>query len=84
MKAHPDKKAELYSGYTIIERRGNDLVGRPYHEVYKCWLQPMAQAIMADVFPPKQRGVAFALYGITTIIAPTIGPTYNAECDQAD
>src|SRR6516165_484089 len=38
-------------------------------------LQPMAQAIMADVFPPKQRGVAFALYGITTIIAPTIGPT---------
>jgi DHA2 family multidrug resistance protein len=38
-------------------------------------LQPMAQAIMTDVFPPKQRGVAFALYGITTIIAPTVGPT---------
>jgi MFS transporter, DHA2 family, multidrug resistance protein len=38
-------------------------------------LQPMAQAILADVFPPRQRGVAFALYGITTIIAPTIGPT---------
>jgi MFS family permease len=38
-------------------------------------LQPMAQAILADVFPPRQRGLAFALYGITTIIAPTIGPT---------
>jgi MFS transporter, DHA2 family, multidrug resistance protein len=38
-------------------------------------LQPMAQAILADTFPPQQRGVAFALYGITTIIAPTIGPT---------
>jgi DHA2 family multidrug resistance protein len=38
-------------------------------------LQPMAQAIMADVFPPEKRGLAFALYGITTIIAPTIGPT---------
>jgi DHA2 family multidrug resistance protein len=38
-------------------------------------LQPMAQAILADTFPPKQRGLAFALYGITTIIAPTIGPT---------
>jgi len=38
-------------------------------------LQPMAQAILADTFPPQLRGVAFALYGITTIVAPTIGPT---------
>ncbi len=38
-------------------------------------LQPMAQAILADTFPPRLRGVAFALYGITTIVAPTIGPT---------
>lgn len=38
-------------------------------------LQPMAQAILADTFPPRQRGLAFALYGITTIMAPTIGPT---------
>jgi MFS transporter, DHA2 family, multidrug resistance protein len=38
-------------------------------------LQPMAHAILADTFPPRQRGLAFALYGITSIIAPTIGPT---------
>jgi DHA2 family multidrug resistance protein len=38
-------------------------------------LQPMAQAILADTFPPEKRGLAFALYGITTVIAPTIGPT---------
>jgi len=38
-------------------------------------LQPMAQAILADSFPPQQRGLAFALYGITAIMAPTIGPT---------
>jgi MFS transporter, DHA2 family, multidrug resistance protein len=38
-------------------------------------LQPMAQAILADTFPPEKRGLAFALYGITTIVAPTIGPT---------
>ncbi len=38
-------------------------------------LQPMAQAILADTFPPEQRGLAFALYGVTAIIAPTIGPT---------
>jgi MFS transporter, DHA2 family, multidrug resistance protein len=38
-------------------------------------LQPMAQAILADTFPPHQRGVAFALYGLTTVLAPTLGPT---------
>jgi DHA2 family multidrug resistance protein len=38
-------------------------------------LQPMAQAILADVFPPEQRGLAFAVYGVTVIVAPTIGPT---------
>src|SRR5262245_32527016 len=38
-------------------------------------LQPMAQAILADTFPPPQRGVAFALYGITAVIAPAAGPT---------
>src|SRR5258708_290719 len=38
-------------------------------------LPPMAQAILADTFPPQQRGLAFALYGITAIMAPTIGPT---------
>jgi DHA2 family multidrug resistance protein len=38
-------------------------------------LQPMAQAILADTFPPRLRGVAFALYGITSIVAPTVGPT---------
>jgi DHA2 family multidrug resistance protein len=38
-------------------------------------LQPMAQAILADTFPPQERGLAFALYGITAIMAPTIGPT---------
>src|SRR6516162_5371445 len=38
-------------------------------------LQPMAQAILADTFPPEKRGLAFAAYGITAIMAPTIGPT---------
>jgi DHA2 family multidrug resistance protein len=38
-------------------------------------LQPMAQAVLADVFPPEKRGLAFAVYGITAILAPTIGPT---------
>ncbi|HVN81663.1 MAG TPA: DHA2 family efflux MFS transporter permease subunit [Terriglobia bacterium] len=38
-------------------------------------LQPMAQAILADTFPPEKRGIAFALYGVTVVVAPTVGPT---------
>lgn len=37
-------------------------------------LQPMAQAILNDSFPEEKRGLAFALYGITAVLAPTIGP----------
>jgi hypothetical protein len=45
VKDHPGKKEELYSPYTVIERRGSDLVGRPYHEVYRSQLQPMTKAL---------------------------------------
>ena len=38
-------------------------------------LQPMAQAILADSFPPEKRGLAFAVYGVTAVVAPSLGPT---------
>jgi MFS transporter, DHA2 family, multidrug resistance protein len=38
-------------------------------------LQPMAQAILADIFPPEKRGLAFSLYAVTAVCAPAIGPT---------
>ena len=38
-------------------------------------LQPSGQAILADSFPPEKRGMASAIYGIATVVAPTVGPT---------
>ena len=38
-------------------------------------MQPMAQAIMADSFEPQKRGQAFAVYGLVTVLAPSIGPS---------
>src|ERR1700678_3308927 len=38
-------------------------------------LAPSEQAILADTFTPKQRGQAFAVYGIAVVVAPAIGPT---------
>jgi DHA2 family multidrug resistance protein len=37
-------------------------------------LGPSEQAILADTFPPKQLGQAFALYGVAAVIAPAVGP----------
>ena len=38
-------------------------------------LQPSSQAILADAFPPEKRGMAFAIYGMSVVFAPAIGPT---------
>jgi DHA2 family multidrug resistance protein len=37
-------------------------------------LQPSEQAILNDTFPLERRGMAFAVYGIAVVVAPTIGP----------
>ena len=38
-------------------------------------LQPLAQAILLESFPPAKRGVAMAVYGIGVVCAPIAGPT---------
>ncbi|MEO8938777.1 MAG: DHA2 family efflux MFS transporter permease subunit [Burkholderiaceae bacterium] len=37
-------------------------------------LAPTEQSIFADSFTPQKRAAAFALYGVTVIVAPAIGP----------
>jgi len=37
-------------------------------------LQPSEQAILNDTFPLEKRGMAFAVYGLAVVVAPTIGP----------
>jgi DHA2 family multidrug resistance protein len=37
-------------------------------------LAPTEQSIFADSFVPRQRSQAFALYGLTVVVAPAIGP----------
>jgi DHA2 family multidrug resistance protein len=38
-------------------------------------LAPSEQAILADTFPARMRGVAFSVYGMAVVVAPAIGPT---------
>ena len=37
-------------------------------------LQPVTQAMLIDTFPPRQRGQSLAVFGLTLILAPAIGP----------
>jgi len=38
-------------------------------------LAPSEQSILADTFAPRDRGKAFAFYGVAVVCAPIIGPT---------
>jgi len=38
-------------------------------------MQPIAQAILAESFPARRRGMAMAVYAMGVVVAPIIGPT---------
>ena len=38
-------------------------------------MQPLAQSILLESFPPRQHGTAMAVYGMGIVVAPIIGPT---------
>jgi len=38
-------------------------------------MQPLAQSILLESFPPRRHGTAMAVYGMGVVVAPVIGPT---------
>src|SRR6266853_2472799 len=52
---HPEKKAQIYSPYTVIKRQGGELIAVPYHVEYKPWLTGAAAALReaATLSPDK-------------------------------
>lgn len=45
VKAHPEKKDEIYSPYTVIRRRGDELESIPYFVAYRPYLEAGAKAL---------------------------------------
>jgi DHA2 family multidrug resistance protein len=37
-------------------------------------LQPMSQAILLETFPPRERGLAMAIFGMGIVLGPILGP----------
>ena len=46
-------------------------------------LAPVEQSIFADSFPTRLRAASFALYGITVVLAPAIGPILGGYLTDA-
>jgi hypothetical protein len=44
---HPEKRAQIYSPFTVVKRQGAELIGVPYHVEYKPWLTGAATALRA-------------------------------------
>jgi len=45
LQQHPEDKAAIYNPYTVVRRQGGRLVATKYHEFFRQWMQPMAQAL---------------------------------------
>ncbi len=45
VREHPAKKAEIYSPYTLVRRRGNELAGIPYTVAFKPFLDRAAACL---------------------------------------
>ena len=45
VKKHPDKKDQIYSPYTVLRRRGDQIEGIPYYIAYRSFLEPAATVL---------------------------------------
>ena len=43
VKAHPEKKDEIYNSFTVVRWHGDQLEGLPYHIAYRSFLEPSAK-----------------------------------------
>jgi DHA2 family multidrug resistance protein len=59
----------------IAPSMGMLLVFRVFQGAGGGGLAPSEQSMLADTFPGKYFGMAFAVYGIAVVVAPAIGPT---------
>jgi DHA2 family multidrug resistance protein len=59
------------------------IVARIFQGIGGGGLAPSEQSMMVDTFPPAQRGMAFAAYGIVVITGPILGPTLGGWLTDA-
>ena len=62
-------------GFLVAARVLQGLAGGP--------LMPLSQTLLMQIFPPKKRGAAIAIWSMTTLLAPVMGPIAGGYiCDN--
>jgi DHA2 family multidrug resistance protein len=51
------------------------VIARVFQGIGGGGLAPVEQSMLADTFPPQQRGMAFAAFAIVVVVGPVLGPT---------
>jgi DHA2 family multidrug resistance protein len=46
-------------------------------------MQPLAQAVMLEAFPPRDRGKAMGFFGLVVVVAPILGPVLGGWLTDA-
>src|SRR6185436_448491 len=59
----------------ISQSLGQIVFFRLLQGVFGAALVPLSQAIMADAYPPHERGKAMAIWGLGVMVGPVLGPT---------
>lgn len=59
----------------ISRSLGQIVAFRLLQGIFGASLVPLSQAIMADAYPPQDRGKAMALWGLGVMVGPVLGPT---------
>ncbi|MFL6548870.1 MAG: DHA2 family efflux MFS transporter permease subunit [Povalibacter sp.] len=59
----------------ISQNLSQIVIFRLLQGVFGAALVPLSQAIMADAYPPHERGKAMAIWGLGVMVGPVLGPT---------
>jgi DHA2 family multidrug resistance protein len=59
----------------IAQSLAQIVVFRLLQGIFGAALVPLSQAIMADAYPPHERGKAMAIWGLGVMVGPVAGPT---------
>ena len=62
---------------------GEIVIFRILQGIFGACLVPLSQAIMADNYPPEERGKAMAIWGMGVMIGPILGPTLGGYLTDA-
>src|SRR6185437_9458174 len=68
----------LFTGSSVLcglsPNLGFLIVARVVQGIGGGGLAPVEQSMLADTFPPRRRGLAFAAYGLVVVTGPIVGP----------